>query len=63
MFWTDGDIFLWIERDQNGISCLFNALFYLLVLLFYLMRDVSDMSAFDDIHLEIEYFNVQIIDK
>ena len=34
-----------------------------LVLLFYVMRDVSDMSAFDDIHLEIEFFNVQIINK
>ena len=63
MFWTECDIFLWIERDQNGRSCLFNALFCLFVLLFYVMRDVSDMSAFDDIHLEIGSVNVQIINK
>ena len=63
MFWTECNIFLWIERDQNGRSRLFNALFYFSVLLFYVMRDVSDMSAFDDIHLETESFNVQTINK
>ena len=54
--------YLFVDRKGSKWH-FFNALFYLLVLLFYVMRDVSDMSAFDDIHLEIEYFNVQIIDK
>ena len=36
---------------------------FFLVPLFYVMRDVSDMSAFDDIRLETESFKFQTIYK